>query len=275
MAPKKYLIMEGKGYITLKLLDIFEFQDLKKLQEDLSPFLIDPLPHVIVNCESVQTLSLDLLRELIKIQNTLKSQDKKLRMLQMNTVLRRDLRKLGLDGAFVPSLTLREALADFGPVGKKMLDTNFINPFLTATLHVISVQANIKAEAGTIFMRKPTDIHVGDISGIISIVSEAFTGSMVISFPEKTFLGIMSAMLAEEFTELNQEIIDGAGEITNMIFGQAKVVLNERGYGIKTALPTVVTGKNHSLSSLTKEPVMVVPFKSPVGDFFVEVCLSA
>ena len=87
-------------------------------------------------------------------------------------------------------------------------------------------------------------------------------------------MNVMSGMLGEEIKVLDKEIIDGAGEITNMIFGQAKVVLNNKGYGIKMAIPSVVSGKGHSLSALTKGPIVIVPFESNVGDFFVEICLS-
>lgn len=105
-------------------------------------------------------------------------------------------------------------------------------------------------------------------------MSESFTGSVIISFPEKTFLAVMGGMLGETFTSINKDILDGAGEITNMIFGQAKIVLNDQGYGIKSALPSVISGREHSLNTITKGPIVVVPFKSAVGEFFVEICLS-
>lgn len=155
-----------------------------------------------------------------------------------------------------------------------MIDANFINPFLAATLDVLKVQAEVTATAGKLYLKKSEEKVMGDISGIIGIVSDNFNGSVAISFPEKTFLNVMSAMLGEEITELNSEIIDGAGEITNMIFGQAKVKLNDRGYGIKMALPQIITGENHSFQSLTKGPTVVVPFTSSAGNFSVEVFLS-
>ena len=155
-----------------------------------------------------------------------------------------------------------------------MFDINFVNPFLAATLNVLKVQAGIAAEPGKVFVKKDSDSMSGDVSGVIGIVSDSFNGTVVITFPEKTFLNVMSGMLGEELTELNKDLVDGAGEITNMIFGQAKVSLNDRGYGIKMALPTVISGKNHSLSALSKGPMVVVPFKSSAGDFFVEICLS-
>ena len=81
-------------------------------------------------------------------------------------------------------------------------------------------------------------------------------------------------MLGEEYQEISKDIIDGAGELTNMIFGQAKVTLNQKGYGIQTAIPSVISGKNHSLSALTKGPIVVIPFSTEAGPFFIEICVS-
>lgn len=155
-----------------------------------------------------------------------------------------------------------------------MIDTNFVNPFLAATLHVLKVQASIEAKPGKVYLKKADETVKGDVSGVIGIVSDAFNGSVVISFPEKTFLNVMGGMLGEEYTELSQDILDGAGEITNMIFGQAKIVLNERGYGVQIALPQVISGKGHSLSAISKGPTVVIPFTSSAGEFFVVICLS-
>lgn len=155
-----------------------------------------------------------------------------------------------------------------------MIDINFVNPFLAATLNVLKIQASIEATPGKVYLKGEDDVMSGDISGVIGIVSETFKGSVVISFPEETFLKVMSSMLGEEIKTLNRDILDGAGEITNMIFGQAKITLNERGYGIKIALPTVISGKGHRLSALSKGPTMVVPFTSQAGNFFVEISLS-
>lgn len=155
-----------------------------------------------------------------------------------------------------------------------MIDINFMNPFLAATLNVLKVQASVEATPGKPYLKQPGSVISGDISGVIGIVCESFDGTVVITFPEATFLKVMSGMLGEEITELNKDIVDGAGEITNMIFGQAKITLNDRGYGIKMALPSVITGKGHSLQAQTKGPTVVVPFTSEAGNFFVEICLS-
>jgi len=154
------------------------------------------------------------------------------------------------------------------------LDVEFINPFLSATLKVLEIQASTKATAGTIEIKGQKQNPPCAISGIIGITAEAFNGSVVIGFPKETFLGIMSRMLGEEYTSFNKDIIDGAGELTNIIFGQAKVALNEKGFGIKMAIPSVISGTGIEVHGVTKGPIVVVPFKTDLGPFFIEISLS-
>lgn len=271
---KTFNIVPANGYITLRLVGSCDSSNLMDAESQVMAFLIDPFPHLIVNCEHMSFISVEWIRLLLKLQVHLKGHNKLMRLILVHPTVRLAFKNQGVDSAFKVHVNLREALVEFGLVTKKMLDTDFINPFLAATLHVLKVQASVVASPGKIFLKKESDKFSGDVSGVIGIVSESFNGSVIISFPEKTFLKIMSGMLGEEMTELSKDILDGAGEITNMIFGQAKIVLNEKGYGIKTAIPSVVSGKEHSLTALTKGPTVVIPFTGPAGDFFVEICLS-
>ena len=45
-------------------------------------------------------------------------------------------------------------------------------------------------------------------------------------------------MLGEEIEEMNEEIKDAVGEITNMISGQARKKLDEQGMSLKAAIPS-------------------------------------
>lgn len=271
---KNYTIQVNAGYTVINLDSVLDFNNCRLFEEDLAEIASDP-NHVLINCEQLVSLPKDWARSLTKLQQMIHMKEKQMKFIHVNHSFMRELKASGLDSLFKIAKDAQEALKEFGLIVKRNLDTEFINPFLNATMHVLKIQAQVEAVAGQIYRKKPNDHFVGDVSGIIGIVSDAFNGSVVISFPEKTFLNIISNMLGEEFTKLDKEIIDGAGEITNMIFGQAKIVLNEKGYGIKTAIPSVVTGKDHSLSALTKGPVVVIPFESEQGKFFVEICLSA
>jgi len=56
---------------------------------------------------------------------------------------------------------------------------------------------------------------------VIGLTGEV-NGTISCSFTEKSILAIVSNMFGEEMKELNEEIRDAVGEITNMISGQAR-----------------------------------------------------
>lgn len=269
-----FSITPSSDYLTISVRGECDSSNISEFTDQINVHLNQSVPNVIVNCEHLFVMTVDWFRALAQVQMKLRSFKKEMRFIHLKNPIMNNLKANGMEGAFKYSPNLKEALKAFGLAPRKVLDTEFINPFLDATLRVLDVQAGINAVAGQIFLKKEQDRFIGDVSGVIGIVSDNFTGSVVISFPEKTFLKIMSAMLSEECTEVNKDIIDGAGEITNMIFGQAKIILNEKGYGIKTAIPSVVTGKDHTLSQYSQSPVVVIPFKSNAGDFFVEICIT-
>lgn len=264
-------ISRHKDYILLKLPLSMDAVTCKSFDESVGELSGG---HVIINCGNHTFIPKDWLRLLLKIHLNAKAEGKLMKLVQVNPVLFNFLKREGVDSILSISKDLNDALSELGCGKKTTMDTEFIDPFLTAAIHVLRVQANVEARAGKLSLKKNGDNISGDISGIIGIVSESFNGSVVITFPEETFLKVMSNMLGENFTEVTKDIIDGAGELTNIIFGQAKITLNDKGYGIKTAIPSVIAGKNHSLSAQTKGPVVVVPFESSAGKFFVEICLS-
>lgn len=275
-APKNktFQILKAEDYFTIKISGDPGPENAKLLEDEVVNIIAEPYRHVIVNCDHLSGIGKPWLRILLKMSLELKKVNKEVRLILVSPTVKQIINSEGVDKALKVSLNLRDALVELKLVSKKQLDTDFINPFLAATMQVLKVQTKTVAKPGRIFIKQAADKFSGDISGVIGLVSESFNGSVVISFPQDTFLKIISRMLDENFTTLTKEIADGAGELTNMIFGQAKVVLNEKGYGIKTALPSVVSGKDHSVLTLTKGPVVVVPFETDAGPFFVEVCLS-
>jgi chemotaxis protein CheX len=125
------------------------------------------------------------------------------------------------------------------------MDVKLINPFISATLHVLETMASTKAEAGKPFLKK-NQVAIGDITSVIRLTGDA-SGTISVSFAEKSFLAIVANMFGEEMKELNDEIGDAVGEIANMISGQARKKLGETGKSLKAAIPTVIMGKNHTI----------------------------
>jgi chemotaxis protein CheX len=269
-----YEILKYNKYIILRLIgDISDAQAERYSQETLSDIAMSDLD-LIVNCDYLTALSPAWQRALVNTEQAIRRIPKKMKLILVTPTIKSVLDSSGLSRTFQFKKNLRDALLDLGHVNKKTLDVGFINPFLEAVVRVLEIQAEFKASAGAIFIKKDTTELSGDISGVIGLVSDSFNGNVIITFPEQTFLSIMSKMHREKYTVIDKENSDGAGELTNMIFGQAKITLNEQGYGIRTALPSVTIGKGHHFSAGKQGPVIIVPFKSEMGDFYVEICLS-
>lgn len=152
------------------------------------------------------------------------------------------------------------------------MDVNLINPFIEATLNVLETMASTKAQNGKPYLKKD-EVARGDVSGVIGMTGET-KGTVSVSFTEKSILAIVSNMLGEEIKELNEEIKDAVGEITNMISGQARQKLEEFGRPLKAAIPTVIMGKNHTITHVTTHPIIAIPFSTDDGEFTIEVCFE-
>lgn len=114
----------------------------------------------------------------------------------------------------------------------------------------------------------------GEVTGIIGLAGPNVMGNMMVSFNEKGLLHIVSKMLMEEYKEINQEVIDAVGEITNIITGGAKKEFSEMGIAIEMALPMVVSGRGVEINQLAASPIISVPFTFPEGEFVVEANLA-
>lgn len=152
------------------------------------------------------------------------------------------------------------------------MEEEFANPFINATINVLGMMAMIKPSPQKPHMKNDTK-STGDVTGIIGLAGEKAKGSFAISFSEQSILRIVSNMLGEEIKSMEDGIDDAVGEITNMISGGARAELDKMGYTFEMAIPTVITGKSHIIEHTTDHPVMVVPFETEAGPFFLEVCL--
>ena len=152
------------------------------------------------------------------------------------------------------------------------MDVKFINPFLEGTISVLSTMAMVEPKAGKPYLKEGT-MAKGDVSGIIGLTGSA-RGSLALSFSERSILKIVSNMLGENYNDINGEVRDAVGEITNMISGVARQKLEAEGYNVVAAIPTVVSGKDHSFIHFLGGPSIIIPFETDHGPFFVDVCLK-
>jgi len=81
-------------------------------------------------------------------------------------------------------------------------------------------------------------------------------------------------MVGELYTEINQDVFDAVGEITNMISGVARTYMEKEGMAVYAAIPSVVYGKQHTINHILSSPSIVIPFSIDQGSFVVDVCIK-
>ncbi len=155
------------------------------------------------------------------------------------------------------------------------LDAAFFKPFVDGAMKTLEVSCQLKATPQKPFLKGSQQQPEFAIAGVIGLTSAKFKGNITLCFPEKVFLAAMSRMLGEEFKQLTDELQDGVAELLNMIYGQAKVVLNQHGHAIEKAIPSVIRGEKVRTAALSSTPVMVLPFQTEFGEFHIEICSEA
>ncbi|MAG75411.1 MAG: chemotaxis protein CheX [Colwelliaceae bacterium] len=149
------------------------------------------------------------------------------------------------------------------------MNVEFINPFLSSMLNVMSTMAMMELTPEKPKL-KQGEVAKGDVSGLIGMVSEQAKGSLSITFEGSLAIATMKNMVGEGPDEINEEITDLVGEITNMVTGGAKRMLSEKGFEFDMATPMVVSGENHTINHKAEGPIVIIPLSSEHGKAFIE-----
>ena len=150
------------------------------------------------------------------------------------------------------------------------MDVKYVNPFITATIHLFDTMLKMHVVPGKpVLKQEPYPSF--DVSGIIGLSGSA-QGSIVISFPKVMALKVVSALLGTELKVVGPEMTDGIGELANIIAGNAKQ--NLEGLNLSISLPNVILGKDHVVASQSGTPAIIVPFTCNMGSFAMEVSLK-
>ncbi|MEN0110055.1 MAG: chemotaxis protein CheX [Planctomycetota bacterium] len=142
-----------------------------------------------------------------------------------------------------------------------------INPFLKAVTNTFTTMLAADATRGELQLGDAKVRHF-PISGLIGLSGKA-QGMVVINLSTEVALQAASAMLMEEMTEVNDDVLDAVGELANVVAGQAKTDLDE--YELSVGLPNVITGEGHEIRFPSSAPPLVVPFKTDFGPLRLEV----
>jgi len=132
-------------------------------------------------------------------------------------------------------------------LGQKMshgINVDYINPFIEATIHTFQTMCQIAPTRESIFIKKGDNEESYGISGIIALAGEV-SGAVVLNFPEQVAIRVVSKFAGEEQKSITASVVDGVGEILNIIAGDAKNRLVQKGYKFEVGLPKIITGRSY------------------------------
>lgn len=245
-----------------------------EMEAAVKTWLLAAAPVHVLDFKSTMQISQSAYRYFVLYNQALKSNGKNLYCVNLDQKLLGQLRADGLTSVFVPVATLEEAKRRSAPA-RPAVDVEFINPFIMATKKVIETQAQTPLAPGKAYLRKPSERIPMEIAGVIGLSCTEFKGSISICFRAEVFLKIYENMVGEKHDQITGEIEDAAGELLNIIFGQAKTVLNDqKGYTLEKALPTILVGEKLKLHHQSRAPAIVLPFESPAGAFHLEILID-
>ncbi len=150
------------------------------------------------------------------------------------------------------------------------MDAAVINCFIEGAFHILDTTSSIKVKPERPYL-KTSKIANGDITGLLEIAGD-INGTAAISFTEKSILAVVSKMFGEEMQQIDPEITDAVGEIGNMISGHVNTKMTEMGKSVKVKLSGVMNGKNHQVDHVDDKQIIVLPFKTTMGNIWIEVC---
>ncbi|MGD9731236.1 MAG: chemotaxis protein CheX [Desulfamplus sp.] len=150
------------------------------------------------------------------------------------------------------------------------MDAAVINSFIEGAFHILDTTSSIKVKPERAYL-KTSKIANGDITGLLEIAGD-INGTAAISFTEKSILAVVSKMFGEEMKQIDPEITDAVGEIGNMISGHVNTKMTEMGKSVKVKLSGVMNGKNHQVDHVDDKQIIVLPFKTTMGNIWIEVC---
>ena len=111
------------------------------------------------------------------------------------------------------------------------------------------------------------------ITGMVGLAG-THKGVMAVHFPNQIAQDVTSSFLGMEVNDINEDVQDAIGEIANMLGGNLKTILSDRGRDIQLSLPSTISGDQYSFSSQADADQVIIPFQAPSGIFYVEVELE-
>lgn len=152
---------------------------------------------------------------------------------------------------------------------KFSVDARVLNSIIKSTVKVFHQFGCTKIQMGKANPLIANSPLQGDVSSLVDIISDSFRGQLSLSFDNKSFIEIASLMLKEEQSGPHSDNQDAVGEITSIIFGNAKAEITD--FNIHMTIPQITSGKMQTLQCPAGSAGISLPFSTEKGLFYVSI----
>lgn len=226
---------------------------------------------VILDLKITEEISVGFISAFVQLSRKLIAEKKEIVTINAGAEVKRQLVASGVSALFNIAGKAAQAGACKEAKPHYKLDAELINPFIDGVVLTFKNLAKVDLVPEKPKLKDRKNARPCGIAGLINLQSEGFNFSIACCFTSEVFLKIYEAMTKEKHDKLTSEIEDGAAEILNVIYGQAKTTLREKGYPLVMAIPTVITGEKIGMLCSSAKPTIELVFNSPLGSFHLEI----
>ena len=134
---------------------------------------------------------------------------------------------------------------------------DYINPFIEASIEVLSKMANTKLKKGTAYQKK-SGFESDNIAIVVGIVGK-LKGQVIYTMKEQSAIYIASVMQSGTYVEKLDEMSKSAiSELANIISGNAMTIFSGRNLKMEISPPTLLIGSSLSIS-VSKNVIISIP----------------
>jgi chemotaxis protein CheX len=91
-------------------------------------------------------------------------------------------------------------------------------------------------------------LEPGLITGMIGVHGKV-SGFIAVNMPERVAIRAVNGLLQDNYTQLTSQVVDGAGEITNIVVGGIKSMLAGTQWSFSNmTVPSVIIGKGYKIA---------------------------
>jgi chemotaxis protein CheX len=154
-----------------------------------------------------------------------------------------------------------------------MIEAKYINAFIEATLETFKSMCGCEFKrVGEMVLVDGEIVESDDLLAIVGLTGSV-KGAVLLATPLDVGKKLIGKFLMEELTEINCDLMDGFGEIVNILAGAADAKLpNMR---IDLALPSVLVGSKTKFFAKAGNPFVMIPMFIPdMGPFKLGISLE-